>query len=514
LCITILGDCINRILSNVASRPVVACQDMPFVELCSNDTTPVSNYWMISTQPNCTVAYTAVNNSGNQQHLHINNCKVIYRCWIAHNSKSVCLYLDNSSDAVDHNRLTLASMRVQEGVWEFVHHRIAVFVYPRSNRIDSQLPFFTGLHDDTKHGEEIATFVIGNGPWLARVIVWFNGDHPTHRQSPVCARIVDVTVTSHVIVTCVDQTKIAMLPEYWDNFNISLTWLHDLLKSGSSKSYVSDSSEFGMIVITNTTSNATTYWLADQQNPGLEKCVETSATFVDGVPLLEDDNSGMQFFAILDGNLTVVNESCNGLHTIATDVCHSPDCYLSHTEHFLYISDQNRTTVVNIITHQVTALQYDICDVLPVVERARQHCELQEHITPTVTSSIPRTLTISNTTGTGLPTSTAITNNHGTSSSTASSPHTTTPMSTNVVSTQSANDTTTDYIKREIHKNYVFLVVGMIAALCIVAMIAAVIFVSHRLKRRLQHWKKAHFQIRTYTSSFKPHHGLATSGLT
>ena len=371
-----LDNCINRILSNsLVSSVHGACDDVLFPELCTDEETSatISNHWMISTQSDCIVAYSSIDNSSYQQHQQISNCHVIYQCWIVYDNKSICLYLDNSSDAMDHNRLSLASMKVEDGAWTFIDESINVFTF--FSRVNRQLPFFTGLHEGTRNDGESATFIIGNNARLSKVIVPLNGNGPSHRQRQVCqSKITGVTVTSHLIVACDDHTFHVQLLESWHDFNISHTTLLRVLRSSLSKSYISVNGEVGMIVAATQISNTSniSYWLAYKESPDLERCINISATFTDGL-LLEDGNSSVLFFAILDGNLTVVNESCDGIHTIATDVCYQGDCYLHHTKHLLYVSDRNRTTVVNPRTYEVITNQFaEVSDVLPVAERALQ----------------------------------------------------------------------------------------------------------------------------------------------
>ena len=476
---------------------VGVCYNMSFSELCNHDETDaiISNQWMVSIQSDCTIAYTTINNSSNQQHQQIRNCDIIYRCWIVHNNKSVCLYFDSNVDAADHNRLTLASMKVVEGGnWTFIDDDINVFTL--FSRVYGQLPFFTGLYQAIDNDEETATFVIGNNARLSKVIVRFDGNRPSYRQPRVCARkITDITVTDHLIVTCDDQTTRVELLESWHDFNISYTRLLRVLRSGLSKSYISDSGEVGMIVVTNKTSNSThvSYWLAYREHPDLEKCVDISATFTDGL-LVEDDNSSVLFFAILNGNLTVVNESCNGLHTIATNVCHSGDCYLYHTKHLLYISDhQNRTIVINPRTYEIITYKHDdIRNVLPVTERAQQQCEDELRVPSTIVSPIitmtttPPATTINNNTTSNTDTVTVFI---APTSNTFLSPTSTfQTASSNPVPTQSTNNSMTT--KAEMYKPYI--IAGVVVT---VGMVLTIVLAGCCLKRRCLQTQHKKLQI-------------------
>lgn len=401
---------------------------------------------------------------------------------------------------MDHNRLSLASMKAEDGVWTFLDGNINVFTL--FSRINRQLPFFTGLYEGTRNDGETATFVIGNNARLSKVIVPLNGDGPSHRQRQVCRRkIIDVKVTSHLVITCDDQTIYVELLESWHDFNISYTTLHRVLRSGLSKSYIFNSGEVGMIVVANLTSDTSniSYWLAYKESPDLERCINISATFTDGL-LFEDGNSSVLFFAILDGNLTVINELCDGIHTVATDVCYQGDCYLHHTEHLLYVSDQNRTTVVNPRTYEVITNQFaDVHDVLPVAERALQQCE-DVPITPIEVVSTP---TIVSSPRTSLPTKPPIiTTSFTVLSSTKAPPLSTTDTvqittSTNAVTTQGAKDTT---IESETNKTHIIAGVGAaVAIIVVVVIILTATLILCCLKKKRGYWQTEPKKCQTST---------------
>jgi len=388
-------------------------------------------------------------------------------------------------------------MNIEGGNLTFTDDHINVFTL--FSQVNKQLPFFTGLYEGTRNGEETATFVIGNNARLSKVIVPLNGNAPSHRQRRVCrSKITNVIVTSHLVVACDDQTIHVELLDSWYDFNISYTRLLEVLRSGLSKSYISDSGEVGMIVVLNQTSN-TSYWLAYKESPDLENCtMNISATFTDGLLLFEGGNSSVLFFAILDGDLTVVDGSCDAPHTIATDVCYQGDCYFHHTEHLLYIGDQNRTTIVNPRTNKVITTQFaDIHDVLPVAERALQQCknELQVPITPTKVVSTPTTVS-------SLKTNLAITPSIITIISTkiytTPVPPTSavqTTANTNVLPTQSSEDTT----ESQTNKGYIVAGIGVILILALI--LTAIVLCYLKRKRR-------HIQLETKTKVVKKEDNL------
>jgi len=259
-------------------------------------------------------------------------------------------------------------MKVEDGTWSIVDKRINM-IFAKHNH----LPFFADLYETKEDGEETAEFVIASKEKLFKVIIRFDGVSPSHRTTCVCrGDILDVTLTDHMTVTCDDQTaRVVWRSDSLQSFDADLT---NSLTSSLSKSYVTDNGQFAVIVIAEDSGSHVSFQFAHREHPILEKCVDVSATFYDGL-LIEHRNSGVQFLAIIDGNLTVMNESCDGLHTVVADVCNSGDCYFHHTEHLLYISDHNRTIVINPRTYEIVMIQYaDICDVLPSVERALQQC--------------------------------------------------------------------------------------------------------------------------------------------
>ena len=346
----------------------------------------------------CNVTYTAVG-SDEQQTVALDSCYTIYECWLVHSNKSVCLYLESLDMLIDKPTLTLVALIVKEQKWE-VTTRTRVFL----QRVNTTLPFSTALYETTMGDTEIAEFLIGNQAVLSRVILYFDHTHSNHwKLRHVCKphhRIVALTVKENLIVACDNEVVYVKLEQPQQRFNITPDELNgEMLKSGSAVKY---GKQFGAIVIKNYTtpnrmnSNDIKYCFLCPLGECSQICsVIPNTLFIDGV-IVEEGNSKEWFFIILNQSLAILNPSKVTPNILAANVCHSDDCYLHHSEHFLYIYEPNRTAVLDLTTYKIIVVQNtSVCNLL---QHVAQYCNDQSTPAPIIvtqslqpTSYIPHT---------------------------------------------------------------------------------------------------------------------------